>query len=60
MERRSILIIGGAVFIGLAAFVGWSLGPGRSLNESSKLTEITDPDTIRNTVELTHLSIADQ
>lgn len=57
MERRSILIIGGAVLIGLAVFVGWSLGPGRSLNESSKLTEITDPATIRSTVELTHLSI---
>lgn len=58
MERRSILIIGGAVFIAVAVFVGWSIGPGRSRNESSKLIEITDPATIRNTVELSHLSIA--
>ena len=58
MERRSILIIGGAVLIAVAVFVGWSLGPGRNRNESSKLIEITDPAAIRNAVELTHLSIA--
>jgi ABC-type antimicrobial peptide transport system permease subunit len=58
VERRSILIIGGAVLIGLAVFVAWSLGPGRNRNESPRLTEITDPAAIRNTVELTHLSIA--
>ena len=58
MERRSILIIGGAVSIAVAIFTGWSLGPGRSRNESSKLIEITDPAAIRNTIELTHLSIA--
>ena len=58
MERRSILIIGGAVLIAVAIFAGWSLGPGRSRNEASKLIEITDPAAIRNTVELTHLSIA--
>jgi len=58
VERRSILIIGGAVLIGLAVLVGWSVGPGRSRSESSKLTEVTDPAAIRNTVELTHLSIA--
>jgi len=58
VERRSILIIGGAVLIGLVVFAGWSFGPGRSQIESSKLQEITDPAIIRNTVELTHLSIA--
>ena len=57
MERRSILIIGGAVLIGLAVFVGWSLGPGRSVSDSSSLTEITDPASIQSTIELTHLSI---
>jgi hypothetical protein len=57
MERRSILIIGGAVFIALAVFVGWSLGPGRSVSGTSNLTEIKDPTAIQNTVELTHLSI---
>ena len=57
MERRSILIVGGAVLVGLAVFVAWSLGPGRNRNESSRLTEITDPETIRKSVELTHLSI---
>ena len=58
MERRSILIIGGAVLIAVAIFTGWSLGTGRSRNESSKLIEITDSAAIRNTIELTHLSIA--
>jgi hypothetical protein len=58
VERRSIVIIGGAVLIALAVFIGWSLGPGRSRSGSSKLTEITDTATIQNTVELTHLSIA--
>lgn len=57
MERRSILIIGGAVLVGLAVFAAWALGPGRNRNESPKLIEITDPATIRTTVELTHLSI---
>jgi hypothetical protein len=57
VERRSILIVGGAVLVGLAVFVAWSLGPGRNRNESSRLTEITDPETIRKSVELTHLSI---
>src|SRR3954470_9320538 len=57
MERRSILIIGGALFIAVAVFVGWNLGPGRNPNQPSALIEITDPATIRNTVELTHLSI---
>jgi hypothetical protein len=57
VERRSILIIGGAVFIAVAVFVGWSLGPGRNPKESSRLIEITDPAAIRNTVELTHVSI---
>jgi hypothetical protein len=57
MERRSILIIGGTVLVGLAVFAVWALGPGRSRYESPKLTEITDPATIRSTVELTHLSI---
>jgi hypothetical protein len=58
VERRRIFIIGGAVFIAVAIFAGWTLGPGRSRNESSKLIEITDLAAIRNTVELTHLSIA--
>jgi len=58
VERRSILIIGSAVLIGLAVFAGWSFGPGRSQIESSQLQEVTDPATIRNSVELTHLSIA--
>jgi len=57
MERRSILIIGGAVFIAMAVFAGWSLGPGRSVSGTSNLTEITDPSMIQNTIELTHLSI---
>jgi ABC-type antimicrobial peptide transport system permease subunit len=57
VERRSILIIGGAVLVGLAVFAAWALGPGRNRNESPKLIEITDPATIRTTVELTHLSI---
>src|SRR4051812_32951036 len=57
MERRSILITGGAVLIAVAVFVGWSLGPGRNRNDSSRLIEITDPATIQKTVELTHLSI---
>jgi hypothetical protein len=57
MERRSILIIGGTVLVGLAVFAIWALGPGRSRYESPKLIEITDPATIRSTVELTHLSI---
>ena len=58
MERRSILIIGGTVLVVLAVFAGWSFGPGRSRTEALKLTEITDPETIRSTVELTHLSIS--
>jgi|SRR6187399_253486 len=57
MERRSILIIGGAVFLAIALFVGWNFGPGRSTNVSSALTEITDPSTIQSTVELSRLSI---
>ena len=57
MERRSILIIGGAVFLAIALLVGWHFGPGRSINGNSKLTEITEPTTIQQTVELTHLSI---
>jgi len=58
VERRSILIIGGAVLVGLAVFVAWALWPGRNRNELPRLTEITDPATIKTTVELTHLSIA--
>jgi len=57
MERRSILIIGGAIFIGLALFTLWSLGPGRGTGGTSNLTEITDPALIQSTIELTHLSI---
>ena len=57
MERRSILIIGGAVFIAMAVFAGWNLGPGRNRSESSRFIEITDPATIQKSVELTHLSI---
>ena len=57
MERRSILIIGGAVFIAVAVFAGWTLGPGRTRNDSSRLTEIKDPASIQKSVELTHLSI---
>ena len=57
MERRSILIIGGTVLVGLAIFIAWALGPGRDRYEPPQLTEITDPATIRSTVELTHLSI---
>lgn len=57
MERQSILIIGGAVFIALAVFAGWSFGPGRSVGGSSDLSEITDPALIQSTIELTHLSI---
>lgn len=57
MERRSILIIGGAVFIAVALFVGWNLGPGRRVDSTSNLTEVTDVSTIQSTVELSRLSI---
>jgi len=57
MERRSILIVGSAVFIAIALLTVWSFGPGRSDGGSFNLTEVTDPAIIQNTVELTHLSI---
>jgi len=57
MERRSILIIGGTIFLAIGLLVGWSLGPGRNVNDTSTLTEITDPSAILNTVELSRLSI---
>ena len=57
MERRSILIIGVAVFIALSLLAAWSLGPGRGHGGSADLTEVTDPAMIQTAVELTHLSI---
>ena len=58
MERRSIIIVGIAVFLVVALFAVWSFGPGRSSNATASLTEIKDSAAIQSTVQLTHLSIA--
>jgi hypothetical protein len=57
MERRTAVIIACAVFFVVAVFVAWSLGPGKRASSPATLTEITDPASIQNTVQLTHLSI---
>jgi hypothetical protein len=57
MERRSIFIIGGAVFLVVGLLAVWNFGPGRRVTDTSPVTEITDPSVILNTVELSRLSI---
>lgn len=57
MDHRSAIIIGTVIVLALALLGAWNFGPGRSPSVPANLTEITDPETIQHTVQLTHLSI---
>src|SRR5437762_3052295 len=58
-ERRSILIIGASIAVVIGMFLSWALAPSARNNASSiPMTEISDPATVQNYLQLSHLSIA--
>src|SRR5712692_6242189 len=54
-ENRRAILIGGAIVVVVAIFLLWAIVPSA---QDTPLTEVSDPSTVQNSLQLSHLSIA--
>lgn len=56
-DRRAAVIIGVIVLVALGILGLWGLSPDDTTTTTDNLTEVIDPGTLRETVNLSHLGI---